>query len=284
MAGRSTATTPSPSRLVILGYPVAHSLSPVFQNAALEATGKALRYERLEVAPEHLAETLDQLARDNAAGNVTIPHKEAVAERAVCSPLARRVGAVNTFWHESGELIGHNTDVGGAIATIRALRPLGIAGARCTLLGAGGSAAAVLVALHELGCTDVAIFARTPARAERLTERVGVAATVSPTLESALEDSVLVINATPVGLTDDAMPVAPRFLPENATVFDLVYRKGGTAWARACRLAGHPAEDGLRMLLEQGADAYSCWFGEPAPRAAMWESVGLTWTERVVPT
>lgn len=258
-----------PARLVIIGHPIAHSLSPVFQNAALQALQLPLRYEALDVAPSALRDTMMRLALEQAGGNVTIPHKEAVAAMARCSPLAERVGAVNTFWHHDGELVGHNTDVAGASATIAALQPDGVHNIRCALLGAGGSAAAVLMALHEAGCAEISVAARTPARAHQLAERIGVRIDVVSDADAAVRGAALVINATPIGLRDDAMPIAPEQLASNASVFDLVYRRGGTPWVRACRAAGHRAEDGQRMLLEQGAAAFTCWTGMTAPRDVM---------------
>lgn len=258
-----------PATLVILGHPIAHSLSPSFQNAALIACGLPQRYEPIDVAPAALSSVLDRLALERAGGNVTIPHKEAVARRARCSPLAQRVGAVNTFWHDEGTLIGHNTDVAGIVANIESLRPEGIRGARCALLGAGGSAAAVLVALQQMGCSEIRIAARTRARAADLASRVQVSANVFTLSEKAVEGATLVINATPIGMNDESMPLAPTDLAPGAAVFDLVYRRGETAWVRASRAAGHPACDGLRMLLEQGAAAFTCWFGIPAPRDTM---------------
>lgn len=262
------ATVP-PARLVILGHPIAHSLSPTMQTAALRAIGVPLAYEALDVAPEQLDATLDALAREQAGGNVTIPHKEHVARRARCTPLAARVGAVNTFWHEAGDLIGHNTDVAGAVAVLRSLKPDGLRDTSCMLLGAGGSSAAVLVALDMLGCPDIAMSARTPERAERLSVRVGVpvriVADVAAGLKAEVRHAGLIVNATPVGTHDDRMPVDPQQMAPDAVAFDLVYRRGLTTWVRACRAAGRTAEDGRRMLLEQGAAAFTCWFGQPAP-------------------
>jgi len=262
-----------PTRLVLLGHPVIQSLSPVFQNAALAHVGLALRYEALDVTSADLAVTLQSLGADGAAGNITIPHKEAVAARARCTPLATQVGAVNTFWFEHGVLCGDNTDVAGVSAAIRALCPGGIAHARCAVLGAGGSAAAVLVALEQLGCRDIVVSARTPERARRLAGRVAVPIRIVDSAEDAVQEASLVINATPVGLRDDAMPVPPSALAPHAAALDLVYRHGETAWVRACREADHMAEDGLRLLLEQGASAFECWFGQVAPRAVMWQAL-----------
>jgi shikimate dehydrogenase len=262
-----------PARLVLLGHPVAHSLSPVFQRAALAHRGLTVRYDALDVTTEALDATLDLLARQRGGGNVTIPHKEAVAARARCTPLAQRVGAVNTFWYDGAELIGHNTDVGGAMATIRHLWPSGLLGRRAAVLGAGGSAAAVLIALWDLGCTDIVVCARTLSRAVQLAERIEVPFGMTSSRQGALLGADLVINATPVGLHDDTMPVTPEALEADAAVFDLVYRPEETAWVRACRTAGHPAIDGLPMLVEQGAAAFECWFGTPAPREVMWRAV-----------
>ena len=261
------ATVP-PARLVILGHPIAHSLSPIMQTAALRAIGVPLTYQALDVPPEQLDATLDALAREHAGGNVTIPHKEHVARRARCTPLAVRVGAVNTFWHDAGELIGHNTDVAGAVAVLQSLKPGGLRDTTCVLLGAGGSSAAVLVALTMLGCPDIALSARTPERAERLSARVGVPVRIvanAADLEAEVRRAGLIINATPIGMHDDRMPIDPQRMAPDAVAFDLVYRKGLTSWIRACRAAGRAAEDGRRMLLEQGAAAFTCWFGQPAP-------------------
>ncbi len=268
-----------PSRLVILGHPVAHSLSPVFQRAALRAAGISLTYDREDVAPGQLADALARLAAEGAGGNITIPHKEAAAVLITrCTPAARRVGAVNTFWTEQGALVGHNTDVAGAASTIRALVRGNVADVRhmpVVLCGAGGSAAATLVALHELGYRDITIVARTPARAQAMSARLAIPARIlsSDAIESAVSAARLVINATPVGLRDDAFPVEAALLPLECAAFDLVYRPGLTPWIAVCRDAGRRAEDGLRMLVEQGAAAFEAWFDVPAPREAMWRAL-----------
>ena len=254
---------------MLVGHPVSQSLSPALQNAALKQRGLALRYETLDVSVSALDATLAELALEGAAGNVTIPHKISVAVRARCTPLAARVGAVNTFWHENGVLHGENTDVAGVSAAVRALCPGGVDGARCAVLGAGGTAAAALIALQQLGCRELIVFARTSTRAHARVNRIGVSATIVESIESAVAMADLVINATPIGMLDEAMPVAARVLAPQAAVLDLVYRVGETAWVRHCRAAGHAAQDGLLTLLEQGATSFECWFGAPAPREAM---------------
>jgi len=265
----------TPTQLCLIGHPVAHSLSPVFQQAALDAAGFAVRYTARDTEPHALADTLRALANDRAAGNVTIPHKEAVA--AACArltPVAQQVGAVNTFWHdERGALVGHNTDVAGARAAMQAVLAPSVrinAPLRVALLGAGGSAASVIVALMQFTNATLRITARSSARAELLVQRLGAHAVVVADVPSAVHQADLVINATPIGLRDDEMPVPPDALSPQTCVLDLVYKRGETAWVRACRERGLRAEDGLRMLVEQGAAAFESWFGVPPDRDAMW--------------
>ena len=262
--------TVRPSRLVLLGHPVAHSLSPAFQNAALRRAGIPLEYAALDVPPERLDAVLDALAREGAAGNVTIPHKARVAARcARLTPIAGRVGAVNTFWSEGGALVGDNTDVGGVDAAVRELLGGAPRGARIALLGAGGAAAAVLAAAERWDAATVAVHARSEASAAALVRRFSAIARVAPLAADALAGATLVVNATPVGMRDDALPVEAASLPRGAAVLDLVYRRGETAWVRAARARGHAARDGLAMLVEQGALAFARWFGIEPDREAM---------------
>jgi shikimate dehydrogenase len=264
-----------PSRLVLLGHPVEHSLSPTFQNAALREAGIPVMYEALDVAPAALSGALRALIAEGAAGNVTIPYKETVA--ALCdelTPLAARAGAVNTFWVDpKGRLLGDNTDVGGFDAAVR----LALGGAPRDLvvavLGAGGSAAAVLAAVERWPGARVILHARTRARAKALAARFAGTAGVAGALADAVVAADLVVNATPIGLSGDDVPVSPTELRRETTVIDLVYRRGETAWVRLARQRGLRAVDGLPMLIEQGALAFERWFGRPAPREVMRASV-----------
>jgi shikimate dehydrogenase len=270
---------PRPGRLVLLGHPVAHSLSPVFQNALLARAGIPLSYEAVDVAPESLGATLDTLVASEAAGNVTVPHKDAVAARCDwLTPIAKRVGAVNTFWSDDGTLFGDNTDVGGFVAAVRTVAPALSSGARVVLLGAGGSAAAVLAGCEELGVAAVDIVARTPERARALAERFSGLARLSDEPAALLASADLVVNATPVGLDGSEHPVAPSAIGAQAAVLDLTYRRGETPWVLACRDRGLRATDGLTMLVEQGALAFSRWFehGIAADelRSIIWTAIG----------
>jgi shikimate dehydrogenase len=266
--------TEIPGRLVLVGSPVAHSLSPRFQNAALRAAGVPRTYELCDVPPERLTTTMCALVSERAAGNVTIPHKERVW--ALCArrtPLAERVGAVNTFWVEDGVLVGDNTDVAGVDALARHVLGEPPAGLRVLLLGAGGAAAAVVAAAAGWHGCRVGVHARTPARAGVLCERFPDVAVPEPDLVAAASRAQVVINATPVGLHDDAHPLDLALLPTGAVVLDLVVRPGTTAWVRAARAAGHPAEGGLPMLVEQGAAAFERWLGFAPDRGAMWRAL-----------
>ena len=258
--------------MVLLGHPVAHSLSPRFQAAALRAAGLDVEYTALDVIPGALTETLARLVAQNAAGNVTVPHKENLAR--LCdrlTPVAERVGAVNTFWVEGATLVGDNTDVGGFAGAALALRGAPVAsGEQVAVMGAGGAAAAVLAALSEWPGIEVRVWNRSAERARVLADRFGVQAVLKQ--EEALDRSSLVVNATSIGLDGVSQPTDVALLPQGADVIDLVYGPNETAWVRAARAAGHRAMDGLAMLIEQGALAFERWFGMAPDRDVMWRA------------
>lgn len=266
--------TTLPGRLVLLGHPVNHSLSPTFQNAALRCAALPLRYEALDVDPAALDATLDALIAVAAAGNVTVPHKARVAARcARLTPLAERVGAVNTFWVEGGGLTGDNTDVGGFREALALSVPDADRTRPVAILGAGGAAAAVIVALEDEGFTDVRVCARTPSRATVLCDRVRGARPVDQ-VNAAVRDASLVVNATPVGLDGHSLPIDLELLEPDAAVLDLVFGPNETPLVHAARARGHRAADGLDMLLAQGALAFERWFGIAPDREVMRQSVG----------
>ena len=249
-----------------------HSLSPRIQNAALHAAGIPLEYVALDVAPAQLRATLRDLQAEGAAGNITRPHKQSVFS--ICDHLtnvAERAAAVNTFWVQDGALIGDNTDVAGFDFAARDLLESAHAElpARVALIGAGGVAAAVAAAVHDWDQTELVIWSRNPAQAEALAHRFALAH-AEPDLLSAVKGADLVINATPMGMADDALPVPIEALSRKCPVLDLVYRRGETAWIRAARNAGHPASDGLPMLVEQAARSFRRWLGVEPNREVMW--------------
>jgi shikimate dehydrogenase len=287
----SSGVRPLPGRLVLLGHPVAHSLSPAFQNAALEQAGLPLRYEALDVPPAAFADVLRGIVAQRGAGNVTVPHKEEAARRCdLLLPAAERAGAVNTFWTDAdGALVGDNTDIGGVGALARHVLGRAPANLRVALVGAGGSASAVLAAAERWPGCYVAVWSRTPERTRALVDRFAGVAHATRTLDDAVRDADLVVNATPVGLHGEDVPVDPLALKKGAAVMDLVYRRDAlaivtrgatpalkraeTPWVRRARERGHRAADGLVMLVEQGALAFERWFGVMPDRDAMWSAV-----------
>jgi shikimate dehydrogenase len=262
--------TPHPTRLVLLGHPVGHSLSPLFQNAALKAANIELTYEPLDVDPRALRTVLSGLKQSEGAGNVTVPHKGAVYEACdKVTEVAREVRAVNTFWVESGHLVGDNTDVSGFDRAARDLIGSEIEGARVTILGAGGAAAAVLQAIRGWPGAYATVYSRNVARSTSLALRFEDVARHEKAVDLAVRSATLVVNATPVGQHDNALPVDMSLIPRSADIIDLVYRKGGTAWVNAALTKGMRATDGLTMLLEQGALSFHRWFGIDPDRSAM---------------
>jgi shikimate dehydrogenase len=250
-----------PGRLVLLGNPVSHSLSPRFQNAALAAAGIPLHYEALDVAPADLREALIDLRAAHGAGNATIPYKLAVASLCdALTPEATRTRAVNSFRMREGRLEGHNTDVGGFDAACDHLgvhRP----GAVIWLIGAGGAARAVCAATAAWPGARVFVTSRRASATTQVEAEFAHVTSGPPRI-----DCGLVVNATPIGIRGDAhMDPAPvANIPRDARVMDLVYRPGETAWVRRCRTHGLHAVDGLEMLLHQGALAFQYWFDQPA--------------------
>jgi shikimate dehydrogenase len=204
---------------------------------------------------------------------VTIPHKERVASRcARVSELAARVGAVNTFWIEDDVLIGDNTDVGGFLELMTATAPDLDRSKPVAVLGAGGAAAGVVAALEQAGFTDVRVHARRVERAAALCSRFSFARAVADA-EVSVRAAALVVNATPLGLDNESMPVSVEWLRPSAAVLDLVVGRNETPFVRAARARGHRAADGLEMLLAQGALAFERWFGFAPDRDVMRHAV-----------
>ncbi|HEX6937899.1 MAG TPA: shikimate dehydrogenase [Longimicrobiales bacterium] len=264
----------SATRLVaLLGDPVAHSLSPRFQNAAFAAAAVDGVYIALRCDASTLPGLLAGIARAGGAGNVTIPHKaQAASIIEVATGAVRRTRACNTFWLEHGRIHGDNTDVAGFRAAVHAL--IGSpAGARVLLLGAGGAASAAVCALLDDGVGAIDVVGRSPERVRALVAafdaggRLRAAPGAAP---SADERYDLVVNATPLGLhAGDPWPLDLDRFPGVGAVLDLVYTPGETAWVRDARRRGIVAADGREMLLAQGAAAFERWWGRPAPIDAM---------------
>jgi len=268
----ASSRAPYPRRLLLLGHPVAHSLSPRFQNAALEAAGLTTRYAALDVIPSALAGAVATVRENALGGNVTVPHKTAFATYCdLLTPLAERTRAVNTFWiNDQQQLVGDNTDVGGFDALVREILGAVPNDARVALLGAGGAAAAVCAATERWTGASVSVWGRTGDRSRALATRFAHVTAVG-SAQLALRDATIVVNATPVGMGtgSEAIPVSVGDIPPGAAVLDLVYRRAETPFVHAAIARGLRAADGLIMLIEQGALAFERWFGFAPDRQLM---------------
>jgi shikimate dehydrogenase len=269
-----------PERLVLIGHPVSHSLSPVMHNAALAASGRTLRYETIDILPENLQSDLRALVAHKVAGNVTVPHKLRAFELMdACTEQAIKCGAVNTFWSDDyGRTCGHNTDVAGFDALVTELVGDVPQNVRVAVLGCGGAAAAVLTAVDKWPGASATVHGRDLARATVARMRHSVVARAASMRDPLIGEADIVVNATPVGMSSDDHPVDLDRISPNAIVIDLVYAPNETSWVREARARGHKATDGLAMLLHQGAAAFKCWFNEEPDqsvmRAALAEATG----------
>jgi len=262
------AITAHTALLGVLGHPVGHSLSPAMHNAAIDALGLDWVYLALPVPAEGLATVVRGLETIGCRGlNVTIPHKQAVA--GLCrrlSPLAERVGAVNTLVPlEGGGWLGTNTDVEGFLTP---LRGQSWQGRQALVLGNGGSARAVVAALVELELDTITVVGRRPealaafaADCSSWAPRLGTC-TLDRPLEPLLAAADLVVNTTPVGMNSDQCPLSPgqlAVLRPMATVYDLIYVPRPTQLLRQAAARGCSTIDGLTMLVHQGAASLRLW-------------------------
>jgi shikimate dehydrogenase len=268
------------SRLGVLGWPVAHSRSPAMHNAALAALGlHEWHYQRLPVPPSLFAATTRALGGSGFHGaNVTIPHKQAALALAdEASEAARAIGAANTLtFAADGAIAAENTDAPGVIAALGSSPR----GSTAMVLGAGGSARAVVWALLAEGAAEVSIWNRTAARAEALASELGARAVSAPT------PADLLVNCTSVGLSTADAPdrlessasqgdalnlLALTFdqISEYSHVIDLAYRSQSTPLLAAAEAQGVPTTDGLEVLVAQGALSLELWTRRRAPRELM---------------
>lgn len=259
-------------RLGVLGWPVAHSRSPAIQNAALAAAGlTGWRYQLLPVPPALLGELIEGLPGAGFRGaNVTIPHKQAALALAT-APTARAaaVGAANTLTFEpDGRVVADNTDAPALLAAL----PFAITGRTALVLGAGGSARAVVWALLHSGATQVRVWNRSAERTRRLCDELGG----SPT--EAIEPADVLVNCTAVGLDGgdsmEGLPIGAADVTNFACVVDLVYATRTTALVCAARERGVAAVDGLQLLIGQGALSFQRFTGLSASLPAMRSAVG----------
>ena len=252
----------------LLGWPVAHSRSPLIHNHWIARHGLLARYVLFAVPPADLRDAVKGLAALRLRGcNVTTPHKQAVmALLDDIDPLAKTIGAVNTIVvGEDGSLRGFNNDGNGFVQSIRDARPEWRPDAgSITIIGAGGAARAVIASLAAQGAREIRVVNRTFERAQALKDLFG--APVIPLRwddrESALDDVALLVNATNQGMVGQPpLELSLARLAPRAIVGDLIYVPRETALLRAARERGNPTVNGLGMLLNQARPAFHAWFG-----------------------
>jgi shikimate dehydrogenase len=265
-----------PYRLGVIGDPVAHSLSPALHQPALDQLGIPAVYERWHTLAADLAGRVESLRDPEFLGaSVTVPHKIAVMGMLdEVSPAARRAGAVNTIVNRDGALSGENTDIYGFGVTVSdalAGRTPQVA----IVLGAGGAARAVVLALEAAGASEIVVANRDDERARQLAQDLHPA----PVRPMRLDEDVLtrelpraglLVNATSLGWHPGETPIALQhldLLPAGAVVADLTYRN--TDLLLAAQARGLKTVDGLAMLVHQGARAFELWTGSPAPVMTM---------------
>ena len=252
----------------VMGWPVAHSRSPAIHNHWIREHGLNGSYVLLPVQPERLGDAMRGLSALGFAGcNLTIPHK--VAAMALVDrvdPLAQRIGAINTVVVQTdGTLAGYNTDAFGYIQSLLDARPDWRADAGpVTVLGAGGAARAILVALAERGAKEIRLCNRSLDKAQALAAEFGAPIRALPweEREQALEGCALLVNTTSLGMKGQpALEISLDALPPHAMVSDIIYVPLETELLAAARARGLVAVDGLGMLLNQARPAFEHWFG-----------------------
>ena len=271
-------------QLGLIGYPLGHSLSPKIHMAALKACHLQGNYSLFAISPEDtqaLREVLTHVRTGELHGlNVTIPHKQNVLPLLdELTPTAQVIGAVNTIYWRENKLIGDNTDVAGFLADLKrflATEPRGRRESNALVLGAGGSARAVVYALVN-DSWNVFIAARRIEQAQELArqfDNITVRELNFQTFD--LSNLQLIVNTTPIGMTPniDQSPLPENLsLPSNTFIYDLVYNPRETKLVRDACAQGLQATTGLGMLIEQAALAFELWTGHTPPRENLWNAV-----------
>jgi shikimate dehydrogenase len=276
-------------RLGIFGYPLHHSLSPLFQQAALDALGIDAKFEGWPTTPEKFAEAVEGLRADDCLGCcITQPHKEAALELVdELDPAAEAIGAINTIVNTNGRLKGYNTDAPGFIRGLREAAGFEPEGKSALVLGAGGAARGIVYALREAGVTRMSIANRTEERAQVLANDMS-RARFRPDAMSLDVDKLanvapyadLIVNATSMGMRGGSAmgesPVPPELISGNAVCYDAVYVPPTTPFLEAAEDAGATIAGGLSMLIYQGAEGFKLWTGQDAPVDVMFAAIPST--------
>ena len=250
----------------VIGWPVKHSRSPLIHNYWIKLHGLSAEYRREAVPPEAFADFIAHLAdRGYAGANITLPHKEAALALSAPDDRARAVGAANTLWFEGSRLQSTNTDVEGFTGNLDDTVPgWDSSPGEAVVLGAGGSARAVIYGLIERGFGRIHVVNRTPERAHAIRERLGPA--VEPAELGAVPHLLrrvgLLANTTSLGMSGQPpLEIDLKPLPQGAVVADLVYAPLETALLAAAKARGLAVADGLGMLLHQAVRGFQLWFG-----------------------
>ncbi|HUW97362.1 MAG TPA: shikimate dehydrogenase [Acidiferrobacter sp.] len=263
------------SEFVVMGYPIAHSLSPRIHHAFGRLVGKEVTYERQEVAAGTLAQALAAFVAAGGRGaNITVPLKaEACALADRLSGRARRAMAVNTILWEHGLMVGDNTDGVGFIRDLVVNQGLSLRDRTVLLVGAGGAAQGIAGPLLDEGVARLVIVNRTPARATQLVASLADDRAYAGLLSEQGEPFDFVINATAAGLAG-AVPALPGIVFQGAVAYDLVYGARADGFLSCARLGGAKlAVDGLGMLVEQAAESFWLWHGMRPPVAPVLQAL-----------
>lgn len=275
-------------RTGVIGHPLGHTVSPAMFKGAFHAAGIEATYEAWDTPPDTLQGRIDALRGGDFLGaNVTIPHKQVVIPFLDgTSDLAAKAGAVNTIVHQDGKLIGHNTDVLGFARSLKEDAGLDMKRKKAMLLGSGGAARAVALALIEQNPEVIFLMGRTPRNLDKMAVSMKELTPTGTTITWAywgdgsylrmLREADLVVNCTPLGtagtLDADVSPVEPSLMQPHTTFFDLVYNPDETAFLAAARSRGAKAVPGLGMLVYQGAESFKLWTGKDADTKSMFEA------------
>ena len=262
-------TASSIRRTGLIGWPVAHSLSPAIHAYWLKQYQLAGSYELFPCEPAQLESAVARLREEAVGGfNVTVPHKQAIIPFIdAVDAVARKIGAVNTVVAIEGHLLGTNSDAYGFITNLwESVADLKPYLPSVVLLGAGGAARAALAALKEAGAKEITILNRTQDTAKKLAEEFGVSFAHWENPAALLAKATLLVNTTLLGMEGKPpLELSLEALPRQALVHDIVYAPLETELLRAARARGNPTVDGLGMLLHQAAAAFRLWHGvDPA--------------------
>ena len=280
-------------RLGIIGYPIGHSISPIFQQAGLDHLGIDATYEKWEITPEGVGDFVAGLRAPGTLGiNITVPHKQAVIPFLdEVDEWATAAGAVNTIVNHDGHLTGHNTDGPGFLRALLVETGYDPSCTRALILGAGGAARGILLALVRGGVDSLVIANRTLERAETLAQLSsdnGVGSEAISLSGDALTEAAasanLIVNCTTMGMShgpdEHGSPISAAQIPATAIVNDVVYTPLLTPILKEAAAAGATALGGLHMLVYQGVLSFQMWTGVDAPVDVMLAAATAEMTSR----